>query len=72
MQFTVKQIMRGYVFTCSVAILFVGFVTKKLNIYFRTVIGDAVLRPKTTSCSQTVGNSQHTLTAGVAGSVHCI
>src|SRR6218665_4020392 len=35
----------------------------------RTVIGDGVLRPKTTSCRET-GNSLHAITAGVAGSVH--
>src|SRR6218665_1884839 len=37
----------------------------------RTVIGDGVLRPKTASCRET-GNSQHAMTTGVAGSVHCI
>src|SRR6218665_2289078 len=35
----------------------------------RTVIGDGVLRPKTASCMER-GNSQHAMTAGVAGSVH--
>ena len=37
----------------------------------RTVIGDSVLRPKTASYRET-GNSQHVMTSGVAGSVHCI
>jgi len=36
-----------------------------------SLIGVGVLRPKTASCSET-GNSQNTMTADVAGSVHCI
>ena len=35
----------------------------------RTVIEDRALRSKTASCRET-GNSQHDMTAGIAGSVH--